>query len=88
MKFFILLTSQCSFVHFFINDIYIFRWTLPYLREDKKKGIERLLYLMDKEGMVDLKYTDYDWSLNNISPAPVQPVPQPGHAARLAEGVS
>ncbi len=38
--------------------------------------------------MVDLKYTDYDWSLNNIAPAPIHSASQPGHPSRLAEGVS
>ena len=52
------------------------RWTLPYLTEIKRKGVENLFYLLDKEGMVDIKYREYNWALNNIVPPP-QHLPDP-----------
>ena len=52
------------------------RWTLPYLTESKRKGVEKLFYLLDKEGMVDIKYREYNWALNNIVPPP-QHLPDP-----------
>ena len=60
----------------YTEHIPYYRWSLPYLTEAKRKGVETLLYMIDKEGMVDLKYREYDWALNNITPPPAH-LPDP-----------
>ena len=44
--------------------IIVCRWTLPYLSKEVNKALRNVLYLLEHQGMVDIEYRKYDWTIN------------------------
>ena len=58
---------------------------MTYLSAAKKEELGHVLHLLEYQGMVDIKYMDYNWSLNYMGAKkdegpPLQPKPQPPDA--------
>ena len=58
-----LLSHSYTFIDGFLFALF-HRWTLPYLTKETNKAVRNMLYLLENEGMVDIEYRKYDWSLN------------------------
>ncbi|XP_050410377.1 uncharacterized protein LOC126824957 [Patella vulgata] len=46
------------------TDTDVIRWTIPYLDANQQDRANLLLLKLEKIGQVDIKYNEYDWSLN------------------------
>lgn len=54
-------------MYLFIN-VCIYRWIVPYLDKKVQERAEILLFKLDKIKPIDIKYNEYDWSLNGPKP--------------------
>ncbi|KAL4224551.1 hypothetical protein ACF0H5_015253 [Mactra antiquata] len=50
------------------TDIDVIKWTIPYLEKNIQDRAHVLLFKLDKIKPIDIKYNEYDWSLNKPRP--------------------
>ncbi|ESO94706.1 hypothetical protein LOTGIDRAFT_175346 [Lottia gigantea] len=58
------------------TDTDVIRWIIPYLDQEQQDRANLLLLKLEKFGKVDIKYNEYDWSLNKLDNQKQIPVPK------------
>ncbi|KAL5007512.1 hypothetical protein ScPMuIL_016318 [Solemya velum] len=48
------------------TDVEVIKWIVPFLRENIQDRAHVLLFKLENVGQVDIKYNEYNWSLNKV----------------------